>query len=69
MKMKKWQIILAATLGLILLVIGPAAAFAAANDTPATTAATPKWEGGLAIVAPRVAIVGQLDESRSFRPV
>ena len=61
MKMKKWQIILAATLGLLILVIIPMAALAAENDQPTATVTTagPKWKGGLAIVAPRLAIVGQ----------
>jgi hypothetical protein len=59
MKMKKWQIILAATLALLVMVITPIAVLAAENNQPATTAVSPKWEGGLAIVAPRLAIVGQ----------
>jgi hypothetical protein len=43
----------------MLLVIGPIAVFATQNDQSANTAVRPKWEGGLAIVAPRIAIVGQ----------
>jgi len=58
MKIKKWQVILAATMSLLIMVISPLTVFAAKNDQ-ASAGTRPQWEGGLAIVAPRMALVNQ----------
>jgi len=60
MKIKKWQIILASLLALVVMVVTPVFAMAAADDSATgTDSYRPLNKGGLAIVAPHVVRVNQ----------
>ena len=56
--MKKWKIILASVLAMLVMGIVPLSVMAQTQSTPNTTS-TPVFQGGLAIVAPRVVLVGK----------